>query len=394
MNDFSESLLTALAANDENHLRRTRHAIEARDDNLVFIDGKPLVNFCSNDYLGVSLHPDVKSALTHGARVHGLGSAASPLVSGYHASHRKLEEEYAAFLRRDRALLFNSGYHANLGVITTLANRHSRIISDKYCHASLHDAILLSRAAYSRYRHNDLYHARALLHKHSCGRSLLVTESIFSIQGDIAPLQSLRRLASAHNALLVVDDAHGVGILGAGGAGACEHFQLSGSDVACLVTPLGKAMGSYGAIVSGSESLVETLLQFSRTYRYSTALPPALCDAALAALAVVKDESWRRTKLRNLTELFIRESAARELPLVSTEPTPVKSFSVNSNRLAKLFQQQLMEQGLFVSCIRPPTVPANSASLRITLNCMHDESQILNLLDQLKRQYEKATSII
>ncbi|VVC76795.1 8-amino-7-oxononanoate synthase [Aquicella siphonis] len=392
MTDIFHGLQHALTANESNHLRRTRHVIEKRDDNLVFITGKTLINFCSNDYLSLSSHPDVKSALKRGALSHGLGSTASPLVSGYTDSHRQLEEEYAAFLRRDRALLFNSGYHANIGVITALAKRRSHIIADKHCHASLHDAALLSRAKYCRFRHNDLQHARALLQRHSGKHIVIATESVFSMQGDLAPLARLAAIASAHDALLVVDDAHGAGILGETGAGACEHFHLSQSDIPCMVTPLGKAMGSTGAIVSGNEQVIETILQFARSYRYSTALPPAFCDAARAALEIVKNETWRRNRLQKLCEFFLLESKQRELPLSSTDPTPVKSFLIGSSQSARMFQLRLMEHDLLTACIRPPTVPANAACIRITLNCTHDESQILHLLDQLKNLYEQTQS--
>lgn len=376
-----------LAKSNRPYLQRYRHTISKRDNNVIVIDNKSLLNFCSNDYLCISTHPEVKRALARSASLHGLGSSASPLISGYSKSHAKLEEEFADFLQRDRAILFNSGYQANLGVITTFANRNSVIIADKYSHASLHDAALLSRANFYRYQHQDINHANELLSKHCADNTLLITESIFSMQGDIANLEELCTLANKYAAMLIVDDAHGIGVLGNHGAGITEHLQLSQIDVPCLITPLGKAFGSMGALVSGSKEMIETLLQICRTYRYSTALPPAICDATLAALIIIRKESWRREKLQYLAKIFNKESKLRNIPLTSYDVTPIKSILVKSNKIALDLQNTLMQKELFVSCIRQPTVPANAACARISLNCMHDESQIIYLLDQIQEYY-------
>lgn len=372
---------------NNSYLRRYRHTITRRDNNTIIIDGKPLLNFCSNDYLCITTHTDVKCALANSANLQGLGSSASPLISGYSKSHEKLEESFANFLQRDRAILFNSGYQANLGVITTFANRNSVIIADKYSHASLHDAALLSRASFYRYRHRDNKHANELLNKYSTGNTLLLTESIFSMQGDIANLKELCLLAKKYESMLIVDDAHGIGVLGKCGAGISEYLQLSQADIPCLITPLGKAFGSMGAVVSGSREMIETLLQISRTYRYSTALPPAICDATLAALNIIRIESWRREKLAYLANFFIKEAKLRDIPLNSYDVTPIKSILVKSNEIALNLQKALMKMGLYVSCIRQPTVPANAACARISLNCFHEESHIIYLLDQVQEYY-------
>lgn len=382
-NTLAPHIAHQLTANATHHLQRSRRIFEERLDSRALVDGKTLINFCSNDYLNIAGHTAVKKAFKRGADIHGLGSSGSALISGYSTSHAKLEEAFAAFLQRDRALLFNSGYHANLGVLTTFAHKHSTIIADKYCHASLNNGAQLSRAKFLRYRHNQYQHAEELLIKHQSRPLLLMTESVFSMQGSISNIPSLSQLAAKYNAMLMVDDAHGIGILGKHGGGITEHFQLKQKDIHCLVTPLGKGIGSYGAIVSGDEQTIEALLQLAGTYRYCTALPPAICEATLAALAIIQTESWRRIKLNYLCEYFVKESLARNIPLASHDSTPIKSVIIGSSERALDIQQTLIEKGLLVSCIRPPTVPAKQACLRISLNCMHEEQQIVFLLDQL-----------
>lgn len=371
-----------LQDNDNQHKRRVRRVFEKRHDSLAIVDGQSVINFCSYDYLNIANHADVKKAFAEAAYLHGLGSSGSALISGYTSAHAKLEIAFAEFLERDRAILFNSGYHANLGVLTVLADKNSVIIADKYAHASLNAGALLSRANFLRYKHHDLEHAESLLAQHSS--SLLVTESVFSMHGTLANLPALSNLAKNNNAMLIVDDAHGIGVLGKHGAGACEHFQLSQNDVPCLVTPLGKAFGSFGAIVAGNHDLIEAMIQFAGSYRYCTALPPALCEATIAALKIIKNESWRREKLHELSEFFIAESRLRELKLASYDATPIKSIVIGDNKKCLLLQDLLLQKGLLVSCIRPPTVPINQACIRIPLSCAHSESQILSLLNEIK----------
>lgn len=382
-NNLAPHITRLLAANTAHHLHRSRRIVEKRLGSRAIVDGKTLINFCGNDYLDIAGHPAVKEAFTRSAYQHGLGSSGSALISGYSSSHAKLEEAFAAFLQRDRALLFNSGYHANLGVLTTFANKHSAIIADKYCHASLNAGAQLSLARFYRYRHHDLQQAEELLVKNQTRSLLLMTESVFSMQGSISNIPLLGQLAEKYHAMLMVDDAHGIGILGQHGGGITEHFQLTQKDIHCLVTPLGKGIGSYGAIVSGDEQIIEALLQLAGTYRYCTALPPAICEATLAALEIIQTESWRRIQLKSLCEFFIRESLARNIPLASQDLTPIKSILIGSSKHALHMQQRLIENGLLVSCIRPPTVPIKQACLRISLNCMHEEQQIILLLDRL-----------
>lgn len=386
LDHFKKDLLQQMK---NKHLHRVRRPISRKVNTRVIINGTSLINFCSNDYLNLSHHAQVKKALIRGAEKHGLGSSSSAAVSGYTQAHMLLEEEFAAFLKRDRALLFNSGYHANLGVLTTFAERHHVILGDKYCHASLNDGALLSYAAFHRFRHQDLLHAETLLKQFSLRHPLLITESIFCMQGSLSEIKKLSALALTHQAFFIVDDAHGIGILGKTGAGASEHFQLTQKEIPCLVTPLGKALGSMGAIVSGEHGMIEALLQCAKTYRYSTALPPSLCEATRASLKVMQNETWRREKLIHLCQFFSKEAGKRNLSLASHDVTPIKSILIPSAQHALALQSLLFEKGLFISCIRPPTVPAALTCIRVSLNCMHDEKQIIFLLDQIKEQYDK-----
>jgi 8-amino-7-oxononanoate synthase len=384
MHNFTQKL----AEHDSQHLRRIRRVFSEHNDSMAIVDGKSIVNFCSNDYLNISTHASVKQTFANSAAQLGLGSTGSALISGYSESHAKLEHAFAEFLQRDRAILFNSGYHANLGVLTTFAGKNSTIIADKYCHASLNAGALLSRAKFIRYRHNDLNHAEELLQKHQSRSTLLVTESEFSMQGSISDAASLSKIANKSASMLIVDDAHGIGVLGKNGAGICEHFQLSQQQVPCLISPLGKAIGSYGAIVSGDPHIIEALLQFAGSYRYCTALPPAVCEATIAALNVIQHESWRREKLLHLCEFFLKEAAHRNITLASLDTTPIMSVVIGCNEKTINIQQHLLEKGLLVSCIRPPTVPKNKACIRISLSCMHEENQIIHLLDRLKERLD------
>ena len=362
-------------------LLRERVVLTERNDGWVIVNGKRCVNFCSNDYLGLANHPTVNSAFIHGIHQYGTGSGSSALISGYFKSQQLLEEKFAEFLNRDRAIFFNSGYLANLGVITSLANRKSIILSDKLCHASLLDAIQLSKAKHYRYLHQDTVQVGFLLSSKKA--NFLVTEGVFSMEGDITPLSSLVDLVVSQDILTVVDDAHGIGILGKSGGGICEHWNLTQSEVPCLIAPLGKAFGCAGAVVAGRSDVIEAILQFSRSYRNTTALPPALALAILQSLKIVQAELWRREKLEMLSQTFIRCAKKNGLKLISNDPIPIKCLIVFDNRKTQYIQQEMIDFGFFVSCIRPPSVPRGSARIRISINCFHTETQIIQLLDRL-----------
>ncbi|ACJ20075.1 aminotransferase class I/II-fold pyridoxal phosphate-dependent enzyme [Coxiella burnetii] len=370
-----------LQRHTQSALLRKRIVVAKRKEAWVNINGRDCINFCSNDYLGLASHPAVKAAFIRGIQQYGAGSGSSALISGYFKPQQMLEEKFAAFLNRDRAIFFNSGYLANLGVMTSLADRKQIIFSDKLCHASLLDAIQLSRAKHYRYPHQNFEQLKFLMS--SKRAHFLLTEGIFSMEGDITPLPSIIDLISAKDILLIVDDAHGIGVLGKNGGGICEYWNLTQTELPCLITPLGKAFGCAGAVVSGRSDLVEAVLQFSRSYRNTTALPPALALAILQSLEIIQTETWRREKLTALSQTFIQYSKKNGLKLISDDPTPIKCLQVSDNKKTQIIQEALINFGFFVSCIRPPSVPAGSARIRISLGCFHTETQIVQLLDRL-----------
>lgn len=366
----------------KNHTWRKRYPIESRVAMSISINNGIYQNFTSNDYLNLSQHPRVCRDFARAANQYGLGSSGSALVTGYHRSHQILEEAFANFVGREKALLFNSGYHANLAIVQAIANRHTLVVSDKYCHASLLDGIQLSRAKHRRFMHNNCIQAAKLLDE-STAEKILITEGVFSMEGNISPLLALSQLSHDKKAIFCVDDAHGFGVLGKTGAGSCEHFGLTQQDVPCLVQPLGKALGSMGAMVSGSGAFIETLIQCSRTYRYTTAMPPAVASATLTALTILNDETWRRIQLLEHILLFNKLAKKHQLPLCSWDNTPIRSVLVGSNLNALKLQNTLQERGYIVACIRAPTVPESTARLRISLCSEHTKESIEGLVHEL-----------
>ena len=362
-------------------LLRRRMTISERGDNWIRINGRSCINFCSNDYLGLANHPAVKKSLIEGVQKYGVGSGSSALIAGYFEPQQELEEKFAEFFGRDRAVFFSSGYMANLGVMTSLLNRGSVIVSDKLCHASLLDAIQLSKAKHYRYRHNNISDFEFLLH--SKRPDFVVTEGNFSMEGDLAILPSMVKLLSLAPAILIIDDAHGIGVLGKNGGGSSDYWGLSQAEVPCLIAPLGKAFGCVGAMVSGQRDLMEAVLQFSRTYRNTTALPPALSSAALKSLEIIQAENWRRDQLNEVIRFFLHQAHTKGLKLISTEITPIKCLLIADNKKTQITQKKMIEKGFFVSCIRPPSVPEKTARIRISLNCFHTKEQISQLVDQL-----------
>jgi 8-amino-7-oxononanoate synthase len=375
----------------DNGLIRDRYCISSRVENSIIINDNNLINFCSNDYLSLSNNKEINDAWCFGIDKYGFGSGSSASVSGYYTPHKLLEEKFAKFLNRDRAILFNSGYHANLGVTTTLLNRDGLAISDKLCHASMLDAINLSRAKHYRYRHNDSSHAESLLIRAQSKNKLLITEGVFSMEGSISPVNELSLIAKKYGAGILADDAHGIGILGKTGRGICEHYNLDQKDMPYLLVPLGKAICSMGAIVAGEKDFIDALRQFSRTYVYSTALPPSLAYATLKAISIVEEESWRLEKLRDLIELFLEYSKNSDLPLISDELTPIKSILIGDNDKVMKIHKKIMDKGFFISAIRPPTVPKNTARIRISINAAHEPKDIKNLTDLLAEFYHENT---
>jgi 8-amino-7-oxononanoate synthase len=382
------ALAPVLSQLDAAQLRRQRTTVEgfASGDTrrLRVAGGRELTDFSSNDYLGLARHPALKSAMSECAARCGAGSGASHLVSGHGREHALLEEELAAFTGRERALLFSSGYMANLAVMTVLAGRGERVLLDRLCHASLIDGARLSGAAFRRYPHADARAAADLAAADPVHTVLIATDGVFSMDGDVAPLAQLARTAHAHGLWLVVDDAHGLGVLGASGRGALEAPDLSPEDVPVLVGTLGKAFGSFGAFVAGSEALIELLIQKARTYIYTTALPQPVAAATRAALKLAQSEGWRRERLAALTALFRRAAAAAGVPLTASG-TPIQPIVLGDAGAALEAQRSLARAGFWVVAIRPPTVPQGAARLRITLSAAHTEAEVDELVIHLAR---------
>ncbi|AKF53508.1 8-amino-7-oxononanoate synthase [Pseudomonas syringae pv. atrofaciens] len=382
---MSFDLRTRLDARRAAHLYRQRPLLQSPQGPQVIVDGQPLLAFCNNDYMGLANHPEVIAAWQAGAERWGVGGGASHLVIGHSAPHHELEEALAELTGRPRALLFSNGYMANLGAVTALVGQGDTVLEDRLNHASLLDAGLLSGARFSRYLHNDVSSLEARLEK-SVGDTLVVTDGVFSMDGDIADLPALARATRAKGAWLMVDDAHGFGPLGANGAGIIEHFGLSMDDVPVLVGTLGKSFGTSGAFVAGSEELIETLIQFARPYIYTTSQPPALACATLKSLQLLRTEHWRREHLTRLIQQFRRGAEQIGLQLMDSF-TPIQPIMIGDASRALRLSQLLRERGLLVTAIRPPTVPAGSARLRVTLSAAHSEADVQLLLNTLEQCY-------
>ncbi len=378
---MSFDLSARLAERHAAHLYRQRPLLETPQGPEVLVDGQRLLAFCSNDYLGLANHPEVIAAMQQGAAKWGVGGGASHLVIGHSTPHHELEEALAEFTGRPRALLFSTGYMANLAAVTALVGQGDTVLEDRINHASLLDAGLLSGARFSRYLHNDAASLASRLDK-ATGNTLVVTDGVFSMDGDLADLPALCAAAKAKNAWLLVDDAHGLGPLGATGGGIVEHFGLGVGDVQVLVGTLGKAFGTAGAFVAGSEGLIETLIQFARPYIYTTSQPPAVACATLKSLQLLRTESWRREHLNKLIARFRQGAAEIGLNLMDSA-TPIQPIMIGDSARAMRLSALLRERGLLVTAIRPPTVPAGSARLRVTLSAAHSEAQLERLLQVL-----------
>lgn len=362
-------------------LYRQRRVVEGPQAINLQVDGRCLINFCSNDYLGLANHPALAVAFKQGADKYGVGSGASHLISGHTHAHHALEEELAEFTGRERALLFSTGYMANLGIVSALIDRGGRVFEDRLNHASLLDGGLLSRAEFQRYQHNDLDDLQHRLNQ-STQKALIVTDGVFSMDGDLAHLPGLAKLAERHQAALMVDDAHGFGVLGAKGAGVAEHFALNQQQLPVLMATLGKACGSFGAFVAGNQDLIEYLIQKSRSYIYTTAMPAAVAEATRASLQLIQTETWRRERLQQLIVYFRKSAAQQNLKLMDSM-TAIQPILVGDSHAVLLAGERLQALGFWVGAIRPPTVPKGSARLRITLSAEHSFEHIDRLLEVL-----------
>lgn len=378
------ALTAALSDRKDQHLYRQRRVLESAQGAEVVVDGKPYLNFCSNDYLGLANHPEIIAAAKQAVDDYGVGSGASHLVCGHSRVHHQLEDALAEFTGRDRALLFSTGYMANLGVINALVGKQDAIFEDKLNHASLLDAGLLSGARFQRFLHNDLNNLETRLAKAPEGRKLIAVDGVFSMDGDFSPLPALAALAERYQAWLMVDDAHGIGVLGKQGAGCSEHFQLDQQQLPILMGTLGKGFGSFGAFVAGSDTLIETLIQFARPYIYTTAMPPAVAAASLASLSIIRRDAERRAHLQQLIEDFKHGASQLGLAIMPSD-TAIQPLVVGESDKALAISEALAAQGFLVSAIRPPTVPKGTARLRITLTAAHSQRHIQQLLDALAK---------
>ncbi len=382
MTSPDRELQTALDTRRVKNLYRQRKILQSPQGAQVQVDGRTCIGFSSNDYLGLANHPALIAAFKDASDEYGVGSGASHLVSGHSVIHQTLEEELAEFTGRPRALLFSTGYMANVGTVRALTDGGDLVAQDQLNHASLLDGGFLSRAEFQRYPHLDLAALDLLLSSTQCNRKLLATDGVFSMDGDLADVPALADIADRHHAWLMVDDAHGFGVLGKNGRGIAEHFGMNAEQLPILIGTLGKAFGAFGAFVAGSEALIETLIQFGRTYIYTTALPPAVAAATRVALQLVDSESWRREKLRELIGRF--QAGARQLDIpVLKSITPIQPVLIGNDEQVMKISEYLLGKGFWTGAIRPPTVPHGSARLRITINAEHEELDIDRLLDTL-----------
>lgn len=366
---------------------RRRRLVEGRHGAHLHVDGAECLNFCSNDYLGLAADPRLSQGLARAAARVGVGSAASQLVTGYNTEHAALEEELADWVGRERALLFSTGYAANLGTIGALLGKRDHIVADALNHASLIDGSRLSGAAKHVYPHGDAAAAAVALAGCEDGQRLLVTDSVFSMDGDTAPLVRLAQSAHTHDAWLAVDDAHGLGVFGAHGAGRVAEAGLSSHDVPLLTATLGKSVGAAGAFVAGDAAVIETIAQSARSFIFSTAMPPALAAAARVGVAVAREADRERAHLRALIVRFRQSMATTGLPLGDSD-SPIQPLIVGEEARACALSEALRSRGFLVGAIRPPTVAPGTSRLRVTLTAAHTSEQVDALVAALAEAWQ------
>ncbi|MEY2632722.1 MAG: hypothetical protein RIR00_1376 [Pseudomonadota bacterium] len=380
---FEDRLRQELQELDQAGLRRRRRILASPCGPRAVIDGRELLAFASNDYLGLAADPTLAAALAAGAGQWGAGSGASHLVSGHLAPHEDLERELAAFLGFPRALCFSTGYLANLALVPTLAGRGDAIFADRLNHASLIDAVQLSRGDSHRYPHNDLSVLARQLAASPARTKLIVTDAVFSMDGDLAPLAALLQLAEQHDAWLLIDDAHGFGVLGAQGRGSLDHLGLGASPRILLMGTLGKAAGVAGAFIAGSELAIDYLLQKARSYIFTTAAPPALAVALTQSLKQIAAGEALRARLQAHIRQLQQGLAGLPWQLLPS-PTAIQPLIVGDNHAALALSEALLQRGIWVPAIRPPTVAKGTARLRISLSAAHSATDLEQLIDALR----------
>ncbi len=383
MSLWQDLLRQRLRQHRDQHLERRLTAFDAVDATRIRTPGapQPLVNFSGNDYLGLRTHPALLNAITKAPELTAAGAGAARLISGNHPLHEQLEQELAGFFQRDAALLFSTGYVANLAVLQALAGRGDAIVQDRLCHASLIDGARLADGRLLRYRHLDVDHCAAQLNK-APGLRVLASDGVFSMDGDQAPIRELSALASQHDALLLIDDAHGIGVLGNNGRGLLEQAGATQTDVPVLIGTFGKAFGLAGAFVTGPDVLIDYLRNFARGWIYSTAPPLPLVAAQRAALRLLQAEPERRQRLHANIAEFKQAALAAGINLLPSD-TPIQPLLIGNASTALRLQHHLQQQGFYVAAIRPPTVPADTARLRITISAEHHSSDIQGLITSI-----------
>lgn len=388
MANLQATLQQRLASIHAANRYRERQVVDGVHAVICTVNGKRCINFCSNDYLGIAADPMLSAALRAASAIEGVGSGASQLISGYNSAHRELENELADWLGRERALLFSSGFLANQGAITALLGKADVAFCDALNHASLIDGVRLSGADKHIYPHADMAALEAQLQASvSIGQRMIISDGVFSMDGDSAPLPALARLARQHDAWLMIDDAHALGVMGPQGAGSVAAAALTQEDVPVLVGTLGKALGSMGAFVAGSAALIDYLVNTARSVIFTTAPPPALAEATRKALQIARHESWRRERLADNIGYFRQRAASLGLPLLDSH-TPIQPVVLGSEATALAASAALWQRGYRVGAIRPPTVPEGSSRLRITLSATHDPRQIDGLLEALAKLHQ------
>ena len=388
-----DELQQRLVERTEQNLLRQRSIVDSPQGAVVVVDGCEYINFCSNDYLGLANHTALNLAVKNVVDESGTGGGASHLICGHHLQHHLLEEEFATLTKRDAALLFSTGFMANIGIITALCGKGDAVFQDKWNHASLIDGALLSGANFKRYLHNDMQSLERQLAASDAKRKLIAVDGVFSMDGDKAHLKEIAALAKQYSALLLVDDAHGFACLGENGLGLCEEVGLSQDDVPLLMCTLGKGLGSFGALVAGPQVLIDTLVQFSRSYIYTTAMPPAIAAATRASLKLLSEEPWRREKLNVNIAAFRKGVTALGFELMPSD-TAIQPILIGDDSLAMQCQNDLKQQGIWLSAIRPPTVPLGTARLRVTLTADHTSLHMKQLLVALKNVADKYPGLL
>jgi len=371
---------------EDQGLRRRRRIVGSAQGATIQVDGKSYLSFCSNDYLGLANHPALIAAACDGAAQYGVGSGASHLITGHTQAHHLLEQALAKLVGLSDALLFSTGYMANMGIVSALVGRNDTVFVDKLNHASLNDAVLVSRARMQRYPHLHMKRLETMLAASKQGRKLVITDAVFSMDGDMAPLPELLRLCEQYDAWLMLDDAHGFGVLGEEGQGILAHFALRSPRIVYMAT-LGKAAGVFGAFVAGSPELIQTLIQRARTYIYTTAMPPMLATALLASVDLIRQENWRRQHLQALIQFLKNNLKLARWQLMPSD-TPIQPVVIGSNQETLAVSEALRQRGILVPAIRPPTVPKGEARLRISFSAAHsleDARKLVSALHELEK---------